>query len=333
MGKRGLFLVVVVALVAGTGISNGEVEVGTLLHDLHWGGDSCGAWGMPPLPCRCCVPGFSMDLGIRKFINSFCSYQFPDNDTDTDPLSRLEFPIDNWFWGVQASQVFSNMCFSVEFWSRLNTRNALKMQDSDWGQFGFPGGQKTTFSESSQRVADGWMVDVNVDYSLGPRLGACLRPVAGYRYQTFCFIAGDGFQYSLNPASQGPLNGDTFDVRFTFQHLYIGGRACFSLGRLGLTLQADYGWVGAKEVDQHLLRGDRLTKDTDGGSCWHLFASMGMVVRDSLSLRLESDFKRLVVLNCNHYWNEGDGTPIQTWWGAKIWSDQQSVAGYAEFRF
>lgn len=122
-------------------------------------------------------------------------------------------------------------------------------------------------------------------------------------------------------------------MRFTFHHFYGGGRFRFGIGQLEMILQADYGWIDAKEVDRHLIRGDRLTKDSNGGTCWHLSASVRMALRNSLALRFEGDFKRLLAVDCNHYWNEADGSPVQTWSGSKIWSDQQSVAALAELRF
>jgi hypothetical protein len=284
--------------------------------------------GFDVTPAFISVPGFYVDPSIRKFINSFASYQFPDPNTGTDPASRLEFPIDNWFIGIQFRRIFTTMSFNLEFCTRLNQTTGLKMQDSDWDQFG-----KTTFSESEQRLAEGYLLDINADFAAVSWFGGDLRPVLGFRWQTFRFIAGDGFQFSLDAKEIGPLAGDSFDVRFTFQHYYVGARSHLNLGRLGVSLQGDYGWLTAKDADRHLLRGDRITTDTGKGYCWHLSASASMLVKDCMSVRLEGDFKRLVAKNCSHWWDEGDGIEGGSWDGAKIWSDQQSVSAYAEFRF
>lgn len=47
-------------------------------------------------------PDFSMYLGVRRYINSFTSYQFPDpQQPGLDPLSRLEWPWEQTFGTVE----------------------------------------------------------------------------------------------------------------------------------------------------------------------------------------------------------------------------------------
>jgi hypothetical protein len=79
--------------------------------------------------------------------------------------------------------------------------------------------------------------------------------------------------------------------------------------------------------------GDRFTRDTGSGYVWHLGTTVSFTASDSLTFKIEGDFKRLVASDRSHGWNQGDGTPAETWSGAKIWSDQQSIAGFAEYRF
>jgi hypothetical protein len=277
--------------------------------------------------------GFAVDLGIRKFINSFASYQFPYAPGFVGQ-SRLEFPIDNWFAGVQFSKTYKSMSFNAELWWRLNENIALKMQDSDWEDGAYPLDQKTAFSQSQNRMPYGYLLDFNADWEVPYGAVARLKPVVGVRYQKFHFIAGDGYQWALPLSSYPtePLNGDVYDVSFTFLHFYIGAKSCLWLGPLGVTLQADYAWLKADQVDWHLLRGLWTCTDTGSGYCWHLAASASLPVRNYVSLRLEGDFKRLIVADCSHSWYD-QGDPLQSWSGAKVWSDQQSVAGYAELRF
>jgi hypothetical protein len=279
------------------------------------------------------VPGCYANLGIMKFINSFASYEYPYEPGYTGK-SRLEFPIDNWFGGIKFGQTYSNMSFNAEIWCRLNEETASKMQDSDWEDDVYPPDQKTAFSESKNRMTGGYFVDFNADWEVPYGSSARLRPVVGVRYQRFHFIAGDGFQWGL-PLSDfptEPLKGDVYDDSFAFLHLYFGVKSCLWLGPLVVTLQADYAWLKADQDDRHLLRGLFRMADNGRGYCWHLAAGVSLPVSNSVTLRLEGDFKRLATTVCSHNWWDR-GIPGLSWDGAKIWSDQQSVAGYAEFRF
>jgi hypothetical protein len=282
------------------------------------------------------APGFYTDLGVRKFINSFCSYQFPGQPGGTfagqNPLSRLESPIDQWFMGVQLNQVYRTITFSVELWGRLNREAGLKFQDSDWQ---FPGnpGQKTTFSESQSRMERGWLVDVNADWEVVAYGGASLRPVAGYRWQNFRFVAHDGFQTSISGSFQGPLVGDGILNSYVFKDFYLGARSYVNCGRLEVVLQADWGWLRADNFDHHLQRGELGGPLYGNGNSWQLFASVAISVRDNVNLRVECDFKRLVAKDCTMEDHDENGVLRGIWGGAKIWSDQQSIAAYGELRF
>jgi outer membrane protease len=278
-------------------------------------------------------PGFYLCPGIKKFINSFASYEFPYAPGDIGK-SRLEFPIDNWFGGFQFNKTYRYMSFNAEFWCRLNEQMHLKMQDSDWEDGVYPPDQKTAFSESRNRVPSAYLLDFNMDWDLPYVSALRVRPVVGVRYQRFHFIAGDGFQNGL-PLSQfptEPLQGDVYDDTFTFLQFYLGGKSCLWLGPVLMTLQADYAWIKADQDDLHLLRGLYRIADNGSGYCWHLAASLTLGATDFMSFRLQGDFMRLTTTRCPHTWWD-TGVSGETWGGARIWSDQQSVTGYAELRF
>jgi hypothetical protein len=273
--------------------------------------------------------GFYADLVVSKFINSFATYQFPDPDTGIDPLSRLEFPIDQWFIGFKATSALQGVSLNLEVLRNLNEKSSLKTQDSDW-EFPANPDQKTTFSESDSRLPEAWLVDVSTDWAM---FCPYIRPVLGLRWQTFHFIGGDGFQNSFPRPAPTPLTGDTFDVRFTFKHLYVGGIADFGPAPFGMRLQADYAWVTAENADRHLLRGDRLTKEKASGWCVHLAASVRVSLTDSLSFLLQGDFKRIRTRKGSHDWWDDSGAFQESWDGAEMWSDQQSLSAYCELRF
>jgi hypothetical protein len=282
------------------------------------------------------APGFYPDLGIKKFINSFCSFQFPGQpgtfEAGQKPLSRLESPIDQWFAGIQLNQVYRTLSFSLELWGRLNQEAALKFQDSDW-EFPSDPRQKTTFSESNSRMERGWLLDVSADWEVAAYGGGSLRPVAGYRWQSFSFVAHDGYQTSIAGNLQGPLTGDGILNSYVFKGFYLGARSYLNCGRLGVVLQADWGWLRADFFDRHFTRGQVGGNVHGNGNTWHLLASVAVSVRDNVSLRVEGDFKRLVAKNCTMEHHDENGAITGVWDGAKIWSDQQSIAAYGELRF
>lgn len=273
--------------------------------------------------------GFYADFVVSKFINSFATYQFPDPDTGIDPLSRLEFPIDQWFIGFKATSNLKGVSVNLEALRNVNENSSFKTQDSDWENPANPD-QKTTFSETNSRLPEAWLVDVSADWVM---FCSYLRPVLGLRWQTFHFFGGDGFQNSFPIPAPTPLIGDTFDVRFTFKHFYVGGIADFGPGPVGLRLQADYAWVTAENADRHLLRGERLTKEKASGWCVHLAASMRFCVTDSVNLWVQGDFKRIKTRKGSHDWWDDFGVFQQSWDGAEMWSDQQSVSALCELRF
>jgi len=323
VGRNLAILLAIVLALSATGACKAQ-----LLSDSN--GPMDGAWRDGTFER---VPGFYLNPGIKKFINSFASYEYPYAPGVTGK-SRLEFPIDNWFGGFQFNKTYKSMSFNAEFWCRLNEVIALKMQDSDWEDDHYPPDQKTAFSQSNNRMPFGYLLDFSVDWDFPYMSIVRLRPVVGARYQRFHFIAGDGFQWGL-PLSQfptEPLNGDVYDDTFTFLQFYLGAKSCLWLGPVLVTLQADYAWLKAFQDDLHLLRSPFRMTDKGTGYCWHLAAGVSLGVTNSISLRLEGDFKRLATTVCPHTWWDA-GVPGESWGGAKIWSDQKSVTGYAELRF
>jgi hypothetical protein len=279
-------------------------------------------------------PGFYVDPGIRKFINSFASRQFPAQPgtarAGTDPLSRLENPIDQWFIGLQCSQVYSTVSLTIDLFAKLNGESNLKHQDSDWQRPDLPG-QKTTFSDSGCRLDEGYLLDISADWSPVPGLATWLKPVVGLRWQSFYFVTHDGLQRTLLGGHPDFLAGDGTNERYTFKHFYFGARSGLALGPFGLGLQGDYGLITADMTDVHVRRDGDRTDENGRGYCWHVCAAASATVRTSVNVKLEWDFKRLVATDCSHRMMHLDSH--DTWDGAKIWSDQQTISVYAEFLF
>ena len=235
-----------------------------------------------------CSPRLSQSMGIRKFINSFTSYQFVNPFPPfQDPLSRLEFPIDQWFLGVTAKYEARSWSAQAQGWVNLNRESGLKMQDSDWDDDANPS-QKTIFSESASKLNRGFLFDTSLAVSIPWRRLNNVRPVLGYRYQYFSFTTHDGSQAVLG-GDVIDLPGDGIDFKQVFNHLYFGGvfNASLELAsilnnfpRMDLECQLDYALLSAKNEDFHLLRkGDRVTAESTVGHCWHCSISIGIFRR------------------------------------------------------
>ncbi|MEW6351517.1 MAG: omptin family outer membrane protease [Thermodesulfobacteriota bacterium] len=327
---------------------------------LGWSvaGAQAPVWAPMTVPYSPCVQQhcqyerpYEVALGIRKCINSFTSYQFPNPfPPNQDPLSRLEFPIDQWFGGLRGE--YSRGCVSVfaEGWINLNSEANLKMQDSDWDDESNPF-QKTIFSESQCALNRGYLVDMGL--SFGKSSGTMsLRPVGGYRYQYFDFTTHDGNQMDMS-GNVSPLPGDGIRFRQTFNHAYLGGIWKASLGqsrgsacatkipscgfacgsKIEFSVQADIAWAQGWNEDKHLLRaGDRRTVERTKGYCWHIGLSTSMHLSDAFLVRLEGDFKRLTTTGSHNLTNDAFGIDF-SFDGAKVWSDQGSIAAMAQMRF
>lgn len=278
-------------------------------------------------------------FGMKKFFNSYTSYQFPNPFPPfQDPLSRLEFPLDQWFGGIRSEYSGSWWTLMGEAWTNVSRQSTQKMQDSDWDDDGNPS-QKTIFSESSCRLNRAWIVD----------LGACignpvarffnLRPILGYRYEYFFFTTYDGYQTELG----GPtvdLPGDGIEFRQTFSHFYFGGKLFrdmilpvprMGLSTLRLQLQLDYAVIQGKNEDFHLLRiGNRVTEQNTSGHCWHLLAAMSLYGRESFAnARIELDLKRSITHGGHQLTNSFFALNF-SFDGSRVWSDQLSLSAVVE---
>lgn len=294
-----------------------------------------------PRSLGCALANSKVSLGVKKFINSFTSYQFPNPfQPDQDPLSRLEFPIDQWFVGLSTKYDSRLWALNGSAWMNFTRESSRKFQDSDWDDETDPG-QKTIFSESSCRLNRGVLCDVGLAVAIPYMAQSPLRPVVGYRYQEFCFTTHDGVQEVLGGHTM-ELPGDGIQFKQIFNHAYVGfsfnravnlGDLRSFLPRVCLDLQADYAWITARNEDLHLLRaGNRTTVDTTSGHCWHLFAAAGIFRSNCVTARIETDFKRLLTYG-SHQLHNDLFTMRFSFDGSKVWSDQASISAVGTWLF
>jgi hypothetical protein len=284
-------------------------------------------------------PRWNYSLGIRKYINSFTSYQFPNPfPPGQDPLSRLEFPIDQWFMGLSAKYDTPWWALTGEIWFNVSRESSQKMQDSDWDDESNPS-QKTIFSESDCRLDQATLIDVGLALYPLYAMGSSCRPVMGYRYQKFAFTTHDGEQTVFGDGSM-PLPGDGIGFSQKFNHFYFGAllSTVFYLGgcntsKVTCDLQGDYALINARNEDLHLLReGNRVTTETTRGHCWHFGASATLADSGPFSAKIEADFKRL--MTCGNHELTNDMFSFRfSFDGSTVWSDQAAVTAVGVLRF
>jgi hypothetical protein len=279
--------------------------------------------------------GVYVALGLRKYINSFTSYQFPNdpNQGPQDPLSRLEHPWEQIYGVVRLGADMRTLAFEMEFASTLSKFSNLNGQDSDWEDKNNPG-QKTTFSQYDDRPS-GWTFDISTTIPVPD--APILAGVLGFRAQHFKFDGYDMVQGSIwdsgsyRPQTKYDVYGGALGTfSQDFKHYYAGGviRGLAPLGALSdslasvsllVKLQGDGAFVNGNNADFHFLKADQGTFEETSGWSWHLNLTAGLLVGDRLRVDLEGDFIRI----------RTSGTHKEhksTWDGARVWSDQGFVS-------
>ncbi len=278
--------------------------------------------------------GFYLTIGLRKYINSFTSYQFPDHYfpdqtyTGNDPISRLEWPWEQTFGVAKMGSNYRGLQVNFEYAATLFTYSGLLAQDSDWE---IPhSNQKTTFSDASVTPRC-YTVDASVGFGLP--IVRTIQWLLGYRAQQFRFTDKDSLERYLSgkPPSFDPNENIEF---CQYYYIYYAGGALASKFDLGtaieslsgynflVRLQGDIGSANAKNIDYHVVRvpGPRYTYESTNGICRHLNLAVDCLMKQYLTLGLAGDFMRITTYG-SHSWTEPG--IARSWDGAKVWSEQK----------
>lgn len=266
-------------------------------------------------------------LGLRKYIASFTSYQFPDNPPfylqGNNPQSRLEWPWDQTFGVVRLGSNSYGIQVNFEGAATLSPGSSLKAQDSDWD---YPGnsGQKSAFSDADDYPRS-WMFDTNIGYVISAL--PSVQWLLGYRAQQLRFTYTDMLQRSLGsgpfPTMFAP--GEVIQFSQHYKIPYLGAALLAQLPyNFFVKLSGDYGTVTADNVDYHVLRtpAPRFTFESTSGVCWHANLLLQYWFKGFASLALVGDLMTITTYG-GHHWTEPGWD--QSWEGAKVWSEQKYV--------
>lgn len=286
-------------------------------------------------------PKYDWIFGIKKFWNSFTSYQFPNPyPPNQDPLSRLEFPIDQWFATAGVKYIAPHWAIMVKASHNISRHSDMKMQDSDWEDDTRPF-QKTIFSESDCTLDKGLLLDTKVLFDPPIFRTSVIKGVIGYRFQEFHFTTHDGTQLTLN-GFVTPIDGDGIEFTQKFLHVYFGGQFDYRINRIFRrnipspiygTILADYAIVDALNEDLHLLRmGERITREDTIGHCWRIGLIGAMNISQRLKVEMEADFKRIITHGDHKLMNAPLGVYF-SFDGSEVWSDQFQISANGVFTF
>lgn len=275
---------------------------------------------------------FNLTLAIRKYLNSFTSWQFPNARGPQDPLSRLEYPWDQTFMAIRGNASYSSLEVNVEWSGTLNVASNPKAQDSDW-TFGDLPNQKTLFDEAEANPRC-WILDLSCN--MVTPLPFPVRGVLGYRTSNFKFTFGDGYFNSMDPAYEsGPEYGARIEFIQYYQQLYAGAILetvsnatelfrSLQLPPLTLRLQADASYVIGKNHDDHVVKPYIYQSylRTDGFG-WHINLCAG-VRTGRVKFEIEGDVRGIDTRGVMEDLDGRSGVVVTTYIeGAKAWSEQK----------
>lgn len=308
--------------------------------------------------CDTCGQGFWMGLGVRKYISSFTSFQFPGRqlgNTNPPGQARFEWPLDQWFGVVRMGYDRGPVGVVVDYMSTFGSGSGTKAQETYWD---VDDGTVALFGRG--RVAPrASVLDIGFTYALPVPAKSCEDPafglaaVAGFRQHSYRFTMKDSTDNIPGATIRNP--GDDVDFSQYYTHYYIGGifTKAFDLGAmLGGCYPPSYRFLFAFQADYAYVKGNNNAADyvhwrfftetaaeSDNwqhthGDCWHLNASLAMDAGQCLKLVVEGDFKRIDTRGSQEIsYYPGGAAFGAAWNGAKSWSDLAYVGVLASYGF
>jgi hypothetical protein len=295
--------------------------------------------------------GFYLAPKVKRYLHSHTTYQFGDpQNPRINPLSRLEFPLNSYWGGLEMSWRKPGYALNLELMTNLSHQtDGGKFKDSDW----LAPGRLMVYDEQNCRMERSFTFDMNADFSLAERLslpkGLDLRPTLGARWQRFTLVAHDGYQVALGPDGKWDTDyifvGDSIWFRQDYVMGYLGLKLMADLPaiwpqgangkRTQAFLQGDWGPVAGQNKDRHLLRGDRVTEESTKGDAWHLALGLKVPVGGWGAVNLSCDYLRIRTTGDHRWMDTEDGYAVDETWsdGVKVWSDQIAFSLAWEIEF
>lgn len=292
------------------------------------------------------VKPWSVELRVKNYLNSHTSYEFGNPfPPGHAPLSRLEFPMNALWAGVEARRNFPRFSLGIEIMRNVSTEAQGIFKDSDWTDEESPK-VRTIYSESNCRLDPSYSIRGDLDLKVSDWLRLPgwfdLRPVVGFRWQRVAFVTHDGMQYDFeeDPPVIDSLPGDGIRFDQTYWHYFIGLKTgidlekALNMPRLKLQCQVDLAYVEGSNQDHHLLRaGNRFTYERTTGDAWHVSLGITYGLTRHLHAGVAVDYLKIVTAGSHRLVNRDMSVDLSWCNGVKVRSEQTNVMLSLEYMF
>lgn len=230
--------------------------------------------------CLLCIPAksFSSEIFAKigpevRYISGDSTYRISfDNDwvDGGHGESELEWPLDNWFGGINYlggdkgdhNQIKNQ--FGLRLLGRIN-EDAGTMKDSDWiendaayGVSSHPG--KDLYGELDAELEKGLIFDVNYAYNFSLGKNFSIGPMVGFQYKKFKWSGRDLVQRNHGPYVAydytDPYDWEWITYEVTYEMPYVGINSEILFGKnnqFRVNLNFTYSdWVDVSDKDTHL---------------------------------------------------------------------------------
>lgn len=256
------------------------------------------------------------------------------------PLSQLNFPLNSSWHGIRIER--DQPTWGVHFeWMAPQQGIDGQMTDCDWRYSAppSPDQQFTDLGYAWEHFAEGQMVNLGLDFQLCDhvyRFPIEVWPTIGFRWQRFDIDCHDGAQPKydnqwLPTSDQYPGNVITFNQQFYVA--YLGGQFRLRIRSVLLTLQADWGYTWAYNIDHHLdCAGDLYTMEATEGNSWHLGFTAEVPVTCHFSFGFQCDHLEIRTSGTHHLQNLPLGEDYSWTNGVSVDSNQTLLMAFLRFR-
>lgn len=370
-----LFLVVFIPIVTIPSILSAAQEVSEV-QKYSWKSIVSEVMGQYPLPPdatdiekpkergKLSIPkNWEFDLAARRYLISHNSYEYGSHVPPyTNPLSRLEFPMNTWWLDFTIRRtcprwsVGSDLAFSISRYSDG------VMKDTDWES---EGNQNllAIYSEGDLRVDKGFKcrsdIDVNVSDWLNLPKWLEIRPLFAFQYQRVDTMTYGGTQWwyrdvdlddengtddeedhDMRATPSNTLSGDCIRFKQDWYLYQIGVRAVCDLPKptkymeLKLHGEADWGPAYGYNEDFHLQRrGNLISHIASRGNSLYFLVGMDMEISKTIKIGTDIDYTWIrtsgVIRDENHPLN----SDYTSSYGVNVWSDQLSLMMHISYEF
>ncbi|MGD0655325.1 MAG: hypothetical protein ABSA16_13355 [Thermoguttaceae bacterium] len=305
-------------------------------------------WSDPPGPLA-----LTVDWRVLSMCDSHTSYQFGTPPGyyrgNYAPLSKLDWSLDSTWTGFRLGAEEENSAGHFQWLTPMAQGVNGGMYDYDWNINDDLPNDPTrldSLSRSSERWNEGQMLELEYEFRLLKHplgLPVDLWPLAGYRWQRFDMMSSDSYQI-IPP--DGPFQSlGTFKQDYSIGYLGTQLRGRLEtriLPTIAWTLQGDWGYTQANNVDHHIsgyeeLGYHRYTMEDTHGDCLHIaLTAEALFCLDRFSIGVQADHTEINTTGSHHWLVYNDIITLrdETWTnGVSVSSSQTSITAFLRLRF